>query len=171
MSRIFMDGFESGDTGLWNTVSGASVNTLAGKDGNYCVSIPSTTTYMIKQISSTSELYVSLKYYCGDFTGKAIITFLSPLLTVNGPCDPISNRCAEWPEIQIHLNVQWLDTARLSLQLHQGTAAYLTPSRRNTGIGDRKWIVSGPIRLEVRRALATKNSYYPRSNNKMKIPR
>jgi len=75
MSRIFMDGFESGDTGLWNTVSGASVNTLAGKDGNYCVSIPSTYTYMIKQISSTSELYVSLKYYCGDFTGKAIITF------------------------------------------------------------------------------------------------
>ena len=39
MARVFIDGFESGKTDLWDLVVGACIATgIAGMDGTYCLS-------------------------------------------------------------------------------------------------------------------------------------
>jgi hypothetical protein len=64
MARIFMDGFETGDGGLWDTitVSVSSSSIPAGFSGTYY--LPCGTGYAEKQFAaSKSELYFAFKYY------------------------------------------------------------------------------------------------------------
>ena len=67
MSRIFMDGFESGDFGLWTSVSGSvTISTYAGKTGNYCINFSSNISNIEFQLPvAKTELYVALKLIIG----------------------------------------------------------------------------------------------------------
>lgn len=60
MSRIFIDGFESGNTDLWDTCS-MSISTFAGKSGSYCLT--GVNQVITKQITPISEVYIAFKFY------------------------------------------------------------------------------------------------------------
>jgi hypothetical protein len=68
MARVFIDGFESGGLGLWDTIGGTAAvnNSLSGRDGNYCLDClgaGSGQKYLIKTIASKSALYVAFRFY------------------------------------------------------------------------------------------------------------
>jgi len=61
MARVFIDGFESGETNLWDADSGCSITTpvKTGMSGTYCLYCVSD--YVEKDISSASSYYLALK--------------------------------------------------------------------------------------------------------------
>ena len=83
MSRIFMDGFESGDLNLWSSFYGTpAANTLSGKTGNYCLYAPTGIGYLTLNLSvSKSYIYVAFKFYhtvtTGAYNWGSFIAFYS----------------------------------------------------------------------------------------------
>jgi len=64
MSRIFIDGFESGDHDLWDAENNATVVSSAGldMDGDYCLDLVANTEYLSKNITATDEMYFAFLY-------------------------------------------------------------------------------------------------------------
>jgi hypothetical protein len=85
MARIFLDGVESGSLDLWTSSSGAtaaSTSGITGMTGDYCIELSSLSDNILKTLTATSELYVSLKVYsAGSITNNTIISFLSDSTT------------------------------------------------------------------------------------------
>lgn len=77
MARLFIDGFESGNLKLWDTIYGAPVVDGATKySGNYALKTGQGDNSLLKNISSISTLYFSLRFYCHYYIGSfAPITF------------------------------------------------------------------------------------------------
>ena len=64
MARVFIDGFESGKTDLWDLVVGASIASgIAGMDGNYCLSCDAFGDYYAhKYVPAAAEYYLAFRY-------------------------------------------------------------------------------------------------------------
>ena len=64
MARVFIDGFESGKTDLWDLVVGAWIVTgIAGMDGTYCLSCDSFGDYYAhKYVPAAPEYYLAFRY-------------------------------------------------------------------------------------------------------------
>jgi hypothetical protein len=64
MSRIFIDGFESGQDDLWDAESNATVISSAGldMDGNYCLDLNGTAEYIEKNVTADDEMYFAFLY-------------------------------------------------------------------------------------------------------------
>lgn len=76
MSRIFMDGFESGNFGLWSSIHpNATINnSLSGRTGNYCLNFSNASHYITKILPSDDEYYFSMKLNFTDMSSlKGII--------------------------------------------------------------------------------------------------
>jgi len=61
MSRIFMDGFESGDLTLWNSTG--SIATQTGKSGNYCMGVSQNQISIITLPGSYQNIYFACKLW------------------------------------------------------------------------------------------------------------
>ncbi len=59
MSRIFIDGFESGDHDMWDAETNATVISSAGLDmnGDYCLDLNAGGEYLRKDITAVDEMY------------------------------------------------------------------------------------------------------------------
>jgi hypothetical protein len=79
MSRIFMDGFESGDSNLWTTKYVTGVVASSAMVGAYYLDLYAGTAmsaYVSKYLSSSySELYVAFKYKALSLDNTSIISF------------------------------------------------------------------------------------------------
>jgi len=76
MSRIFMDGFESGSMDLWSSSAGVTLNSsLAGRSGAYCADLTTNPAYMIINVPSDDEYYLAFKYYESATNYNAIVSF------------------------------------------------------------------------------------------------
>lgn len=76
MSRIFMDGFESGGLDLWDTKLGVIESALAGKTGAYCVKVTTGYNPLAKSITAIPYIYAAFKYYQNIVTANAsVISF------------------------------------------------------------------------------------------------
>ncbi len=64
MARVFIDGFESGKTDLWDLVVGAwIVSGIAGMDGTYCLSCDAFGDYYAhKYVPAAPEYYLAFRY-------------------------------------------------------------------------------------------------------------
>lgn len=62
MARVFIDGFESGSTQLWDTAYDVSMATgIAGMDGTYCCNVP-VSSYLVKNLSAMTEIYCAFRF-------------------------------------------------------------------------------------------------------------
>lgn len=64
MSRIFIDGFESGEHDMWDINAGAIVMSPVGlpMDGDYCLDLVGNTDHLDKNIAVTNEMYFAFLY-------------------------------------------------------------------------------------------------------------
>lgn len=78
MSRVFIDGFESGGTDLWSSQDHAEgVSVQEGMSGDHCLDVTYLSAYVERTISAKNELYVAMKYRpSGDLTStRTVVTF------------------------------------------------------------------------------------------------
>ena len=78
MSRVFIDGFESGSTGLWTTNYGATIVTAStyGMTGGYATYC-NQNYYLIKMLPSSDEYYVAFLYRHANASARQIIQFFN----------------------------------------------------------------------------------------------
>lgn len=75
MSRIFIDGFESGGSHLWDTRVGLSVSSgIAGMDGNYCL-YANQMDYAEKIVPSKSEYWCAFRFRPSSSSNAAVVSF------------------------------------------------------------------------------------------------
>jgi len=77
MARVFIDGFESGDLGLWDGSAGASVTAAqSGMDGNYNVYINTTNNaHVAKNVPASSEYYVAFRFRSTSTLTNVLMAF------------------------------------------------------------------------------------------------
>ena len=93
MSRIFLDGFESGGTNVWDSVSGGCViAAIAGMSGAYCLYV--TAGELIKNISGTATLYGAMRIQLNSsaYGGYFCNTYNVSQLMINFKVNPTTHR-------------------------------------------------------------------------------
>ncbi len=80
MGRIFIDGFESGGAGLWDSLSGSVIAARTGHSGAYCLKLSTLSDYIQRALPADDEYYFAFKYEPADFGD----TFLSVLALYAG---------------------------------------------------------------------------------------
>jgi len=86
MTRIFIDGFENGDCGLWDPTSVATIasTSVEGFKGTYSAYLNSSDKNLIKTLSSSyAELYFAFKVYgAGDGVDNNLLTLKDSAATI-----------------------------------------------------------------------------------------
>lgn len=73
ITRVFIDGFESGGMDLWDTCTMVIDSAITGRTGSYCAK--GNATSMTKQITSAASIYIAFKYYFPAYAAADVVTF------------------------------------------------------------------------------------------------
>jgi len=86
MARVFIDGFESGDLGLWDNIIGSPTvdSGISGMDGTYCVNLTSNTQSISTPLPAADEYYLAFLYKPTYETFEATLVFFLNGSTVLG---------------------------------------------------------------------------------------
>ncbi len=96
MARVFIDGFESGSFDLWDVVNNMQLISAPsnGLDGDYAAKNNSTNnSYLHKNITSLSEIYVGVRLKVGDYSNRAAISFYNSTTCLLVICRNTTSGC------------------------------------------------------------------------------
>jgi hypothetical protein len=121
MARIFMDGFEDGSIGLWDSSSAPVIT--SGMDGNYCLRLYGGTYWVQKNLPAAGEYYFAFWYNSQADNGERVLEVRSGTTTL----------CSLWRTNNSSGNLKAYSGYGSSL-LATGTATTPTSTTRKIGV-------------------------------------